>query len=288
MSVTLEEIWSLFKETDRLIKEQAQENRTGFLELRDLISKHAEEARIRSEETEGEFQEVNRRFQETDRKFQETDRKFQETTLKFQETDRKFQETTLKFQETDRKFQETDRKFQETDRKFQETERLLKQQSQDTDRRMAKLSEEVNQKIGRLGGRLGDFVEELIKPAVVRLFQERGIEVHAVSRNVEANNPTLKLAMQIDLLVTNTDTCVLIEVKSNLSIDDVNEHVERMSKFKRLFQAYAGNKVYGAVAGMVVPENVAKYAYRKGFFVIAHKGDSVKFLNDDKFRPMVW
>ncbi len=48
------------------------------------------------------------------------------------ETDRLLREQS---QETDRKFQETDRKFQETDKKFQETDRLLREQSQETDRK---------------------------------------------------------------------------------------------------------------------------------------------------------
>ncbi len=57
MSVTLEEVWALFKETDQ------------------------------------KFKETDRQFKETDRKFQETDRKFQETDREFQETDRQIKET---------------------------------------------------------------------------------------------------------------------------------------------------------------------------------------------------
>ena len=78
MATTYEDVLNLFRETDRLLKEQSQE---------------------------------------TDRKFQETERllkkSWQETDLKFQETERLLKES---WQETDRKFQETDRKFQETDR----------------------------------------------------------------------------------------------------------------------------------------------------------------------------
>ena len=48
------------------------------------------------------------------------------------------------------------RLFQETDRKFQETSREIKV---------------VNESIGRLGNRLGDFVEEMVRPAAVRLFR---------------------------------------------------------------------------------------------------------------------
>jgi hypothetical protein len=193
-------------------------------------------------------------------------RLFQETDRKFQETDRQFKETDRQFQETDRRFKETDRKFQETDRKFRETDK----------------------KLGELGNRLGDFVEGLIKPSVARLFQERGILVHKTFSDVSADNPELNLATQIDLLLINVEVCALIEVKSKLSIDDVNEHIERMNKFKPLFPEYKDKKAYGAVAAMVIPSDVAKYAYRQGFFVIAQKGEIAAILNDDKFKPTAW
>jgi hypothetical protein len=188
----------------------------------------------------------------------------------FRETDRKFQETDRKFQEGERRHQETERMIQENAAQLKETERLLRQQ------------------IGDLSRRLGEFVEGMIKPAAVRLFKERGIEVHKVTQKVEANNPQLNLATEIDLLVINGDCCILIEVKSNLSIDDINEHLERMKKFKPLFPEYANKKAFGAVAGMVLSESVAKYAYRKGFFVIGQKGDSAFILNDQKFQPTAW
>jgi hypothetical protein len=70
MSATAEEVWSLFKETDRLIRE----------------------LREQSKETDRQFQETDRRFQETDRRFQETDRRFQDWREQSKETDRKIRE----------------------------------------------------------------------------------------------------------------------------------------------------------------------------------------------------
>jgi hypothetical protein len=179
---------------------------------------------------------------------------------------------------------ETDRKFQETERRFQETERFIKENAA----QLKQTERLLRQQVGDLTRRLGEFVEEMVKPAAVRLFRERGIDVHRIVRHLEATDEQLKLSMEIDLFVTNQEACVLIEVKSNLSIDDVNEHLERMEKFKLLFPEYANKKTFGAVAGMVISENVAKYAYRKGFFVIGQTDDSVRILNDQKFQPTAW
>lgn len=170
---------------------------------------------------------------------------------------------------------ETDRRFQETDRRFQETQNLLKQQNQ-----------QLNQQLGKLGNRLGEFVEWQVRPAVVRLFQERGIAVHEFYPGVSVQRGGEGL--EIDLLVVNTTDAILVEVKSHLKQSDVDDHVARLEKFKRLMPRYQDVRAMGAVAGMVVPGDVARYAYRQGLFVLAQSGEDVVILNDAQFEPQRW
>jgi hypothetical protein len=170
---------------------------------------------------------------------------------------------------------ETERRFQETERRFQETERLLKEQSQ-----------RLNQELGQLGNRLGEFVEYQVRPAAVRLFRERGIDVHEISTDLSVQKNGQGL--EVDLLVVNSNEAIAIEVKSKLDKDDVDEHLERLGKFKQLLPRYQPLKILGAVAAMVVPNQIASYAYRKGLFVIAQSGENLVILNDAKFRPKTW
>ncbi|BAQ63716.1 hypothetical protein [Geminocystis sp. NIES-3709] len=195
-----------------------------------------------------------------------------ETDRRFQETERLLKENA---QETDHRFQEIKDSFAETDRRFRETERLLKQQSKKTD-----------EQIGKLGNRLGEFVEWQVRPAVVRLFQERGIDVHEFLPDVSVKRATGGL--QIDLLVVNETEAILVEVKSKLSQADVDEHLERLGKFKELMPRYRDVNALGAVAGMIVPDDIGSYAYRKGLYVLAQSGENVVILNDKKFKPRVW
>ena len=159
----------------------------------------------------------------------------------------------------------------ETDLKFKETERQIQQ---------------VNQQLGKLGNRLGEFVEWQVRPAVVRLFQERGIAVHELSTDISVQRP--EGGIEIDLLIINSTDAILVEVKSKLTQADVDEHLERLGKFKRLMPRYDDVRALGAVAAMVVPNDVARYAYRQGLFVLAQSGESVIILNDSKFKPKVW
>lgn len=168
-------------------------------------------------------------------------------------------------------FYEMREQSKETDRKFQETDRRLK---------------EVTANIGKLGNRLGDFIEDAVRPAAARLFRGRGIEVHEVHQNVRSQRGDEGL--EVDLLVVNDEDVVAIECKSNLSLDDVNEHLQRLAKLKRLLPSYANKRVFGAVAAMVIPDNVAQYACRKGLYVIGQNGEHLEIRNDGGFVAGVW
>lgn len=192
------------------------------------------------------------------------------------------QEAERRSQEAEQRSQEAEQRFQETERRFQETERFLKALSQETDRKI----KEVTTSIGRLGNKLGDFVEEMVRPAAVRLFQERGITVHEVHQNVTARRA--EGAIEVDLLVVNDGDAVAIECKSTLGVDDINEHLARLGKLKQLLPTYANKRVLGAVTGMVIPDNVAQYAYRNGLYVIGQTGDHLQIRNDAEFCPRVW
>jgi hypothetical protein len=197
-----------------------------------------------------------------------------------------FREVAESQKETERKFQETDRLLkessQETDRKFQETDRLLKEQFQKTDRKIERMADTVN----KLSDRLGDYIEDAVRPAAVRLFRERGIAVHEVHQNISAQRGDE--GIEVDLLVVNETDVVAIECKSLLSVDDVNEHRERLDKLKRLLPSYADKRVLGAVTAMVIPDHVARYAYRQGFFIIGQSGEHLVIRNDERFQPKAW
>jgi len=179
--------------------------------------------------------------------------------------------------------------FRETDRKFQETDRAIKELVQEVKRISLALQENIgplDTQLGKLGNRLGDFTKGLVKPAVVRLLRARGLNMYEIYPDFEVDRGTEWI--DTDLLVVNDAEAVLVEVKSTLTVADVDEHLERLEKFKRMLPRYAEVRAMGAVAAMVIPKDVARYAYRKGFFVLAQSGETVVILNDAQFRPKAW
>ncbi len=200
--------------------------------------------------------EIWRLFRDTDRRFKETDRRFKETEALLE---RRFLETNVMFRETDKKMQETDRRLQETDRK-------------------------LRQLISEFGSQWGRLIEALVESDTLRLFQERGIEVRYIHHRtkVKLNGRT----MELDLLLENDDEVVVIEAKSQLKVEDVDDFLRQMDDFLEFFPRYRGYRIYGGVAGLGVEDNVARYAYRKGLFVLTVGGEGLaRILNDESFRP---
>lgn len=199
-----------------------------------------------------------------------------------QEALKRHQEAEQRFQEAEQRFQESEQRFQESEQQFQETKSLLKQQSQETDRRIR----EVNKQIGDLGGKWGRFVENRVAPACETLFLEQGIPVHQVSQRVKKrlNGQTL----EIDVLVTNENHVLVVEVKSSLGVDDIQSLIEELTQFRQFFPEYNHKQLYGAVAGIEIEEGADRYAYRQGLFVLAQAGETVSILNNADFQPKNW
>ena len=209
-------------------------------------------------------------------------RLFADVARRFQETDRRFQETNRKSQEVYLEIKETERQIRETSRQLQATDLQLKAQSQEMNRRF----KELDKKMGRFSNRLGEFVEEMIKPALLRLFQSCGIKVHSIHRDV--SSIVDGGGIEIDLLLVNGEELVAVECKSKLNHQDIDEHLLRLQKLKKFLPAYIHHRVFGAVAAMVMSDEVARYAETRGLYVLVQNGEHIELHNGADFRPCDW
>jgi hypothetical protein len=184
---------------------------------------------------------------------------------------------------------QSQQELSQSQQELSQSQQELSQAQKETDKQIKETDKQINRvskQIGELGNRLGEFVEWQVRPAVVRLFQERGIDVHEFHPGISVKRDNEGL--EIDLLVVNDTDAILVEVKSKLTQRDVDEHLQRLAKFKRLMPRFRDVKALGAVAAMVVPNEVASYACRQGLFVLVQSGENVIILNDAEFTPRVW
>ncbi len=170
-----------------------------------------------------------------------------------------------------------------------EFERAMQESREEYDRRIAKLEKtvaETNKAVSALTTRWGRFVEELVEPAVIDLFQQRGIDVKEIHPRMRTRKQGF--AMEIDIFAVDDDVAVLVECKSRLSQDDVDEFMEKLKRFKLSFPHYSAYRVFGAVAGIEINEGIDRYAEKNGLFVIRPSGDSVTIVNAPDFVPSAW
>jgi len=161
--------------------------------------------------------------------------------------------------------------FKETDHKFRETDRKLKE--------LIKQSAGLNDSLGR-------FAENMVKPAVERLFAKRGIVLtdfyHRASSRLNGST------MEMDIIGAGPQHVIAVEVKLRLKQPEVDAHLEKLPRFFDFFERYRGLILHGAVAGMSVDQGIDRYAYQCGLFVLTQSGENVRLLNDEKFIPRAY
>jgi hypothetical protein len=225
--------------------------------------------------------------QEADRRFAEADRLAAVSKAEF---DKRMAESKAEF---DKRMAESKA---EADRRAIEADRLAAQSRAEAGRLateveknmviLEQIAAQTSKEVSALSSRWGRFIENFVEPGVVALFQSRGIAVTQTLTRLR--NRQQGKAMEIDILVTNSDVAILVEVKSQLKREDIIEFIEKIPKFKDSFPAYKNYRIHGAVAGIEFEENSDRYAYQKGLFVIKQSGETVILANDQKFVPVAW
>jgi hypothetical protein len=174
--------------------------------------------------------------------------------------------------------------FRETDARFKETDARLDARFKETAASIRKTDEQLRRLEGLFGNQWGKMLEALVRPGALGLFQERGIQVRytyprvKVQRNGESR--------EFDLLLEDTDEVVVVEVKSTLRVEDVNDFLDDLDHFLDYFPRYKDYHIYGAVAGLDIIEEADRYAYKRGLFVLSVSGDGlVSILNNEAFLP---
>jgi hypothetical protein len=176
--------------------------------------------------------------------------------------------------ETARRQEETARRQEETARRQEETDRQMK---------------ETDKRLGKLTNRFGDMVEYMVLPNLVAKFGELNFTFTRANRT-EIKDREHDIFTEVDALLENGDKVMAVEIKTKPSIDDINDHIERMEKLRKYADLHDDKRIYlGAVAGVVFSESEKIYALKKGFYVIEPSGETFKITEPkDKYHPHEW
>jgi len=160
-----------------------------------------------------------------------------------------FEEIKLLFKETDARFKESNAEFLEYRK---ETEKIF--------REMGKKIANQGKQIGGIGNKFGHLVEGLAYTSVEKILRDiYGID-HITARLKVYDKTNIEIA-EVDVFGycnSTINNAVLVEVKSNLKPEEVEEFVAVLEKFNTLFPEHKGKNVYGIIATPIIFDDSLK------------------------------
>jgi hypothetical protein len=154
--------------------------------------------------------------------------------------------------------------------------------------RQEKKNDEFYEKLGHLTNLFGEFTEAMIAPKICEKFEEIGLVFPKANPNVRLNDRVNKISFEVDILLENGDKAMLIEAKTKVTKTRVDYHIERMEKMRRYARLHGDKRAFlGAVAGIVVTDEVKEYALKQGFYFIEYAGDNF-FITPPQGKPKEW
>ena len=133
--------------------------------------------------------------------------------------------------------------------------------------------------VGDIGNRFGDFSEVSLVPDLKEKFRKYNYSFEKTTWHVSIEDYKNDIHAEIDAMLENGNEAMIVEVKSTLKRNDVDDHVRRMEKVRRYFDSKNDKrKFFGAIAAMVVDKDTRLYALREGFYLIEPSGESVRIV----------
>ncbi|MCY4523574.1 MAG: hypothetical protein OXB84_02420 [Halobacteriovoraceae bacterium] len=211
------------------------------------------------EEIRSNLRDVSRLQKELSRSQSETDLQLKKTDLQLKKTDRQLEKSRL---EVDRKFKEGKEQADKTLKSIKELRNLFT-------------------------GQWGKLMETLVEGDLINLLHERGITVERTVQNIKGTYQGER--WEIDILAVNGDEVVVVEVKTTMTVRDVDFFMEKhLENFTGMNPEYQGKKILGAIAYLKANQSSALYAEKQGLFVIRATGGSAGIINKKNFKPRVF
>jgi hypothetical protein len=171
---------------------------------------------------------------------------------------------------------------------FEQVWAALMETRKEFDRQMKESQKEFDKRFGNLTNRFGEVVEYMIAPNLRQKFKEYGLVFPKANQNSNVRDYDNDIFFEVDLMLENGDKALLVEVKANLTTEDVQDHIDRLKKMRKYADLHGDKRAFlGAVAGLVITDNVKAYTLKQGFFVIEPSGDTFN-ITPPKEPPKEW
>jgi hypothetical protein len=89
-------------------------------------------------------------------------------------------------------------------------------------------------------------------------------------------------------MLENGDKAMLVEIKTQLTVERIKKHIERLEKMRKHADLYGDKRTFlGAVAGVVVDDVSREYALNQGLYLIEPAGEDLT-ITQPNGKPKEW
>ena len=172
---------------------------------------------------------------------------------------------------------ELSQRQKETDRQLKETDRQLKE----TDKHLKEKFSELKEYVGGIARNNGDVAESYFYETIADTMKIGELDFDIIEKNVKRMNRRQNIRGEYDIILINSESIAIVEIKYKLHPGDIEKIVnKKIPVFKKLFPEKKDFKLYIAVAGLSVPDDSKKLAFKHGFFVLTQGGGKLNFEHD--------
>ncbi len=196
---------------------------------------------------------------EKDYSFAEIREMLRENALQLKELKISQDQTSEQIKQTSEQMKLTDEQMKRTDDQMKRTDEKL---------------ERIGIKVGNIANNNGDVAEEFFWNALKDKEEFEGIKIDHSYRNLYSKRGSL--ADEFDILLWNGNSVIIVETKYKVHPNLIAQIKEKkIPNFKVLIPERKDHKIYCAIAGFAIPEEVAEEAKEEGFFVLRQSGHNM-------------
>ena len=160
---------------------------------------------------------------------------------------------------------------------LEEVDRLLKESKADLRRKLEKYIDFF-----------GEFAEYEMPSKLCEKFIEFGFTFPKTNRNVSISDKKNNISLDVDIILENYSNAMLVDIKTKLTVEFINDHIDHLEKMRKHADLRGDKRSFlGAVAGVIVTDDVRKYALDQGFYLIEPAGQSLN-ITPPNGKPKEW
>ena len=170
---------------------------------------------------------------------------------------------------------ETAKMQAELTERFKETDEFLNKISRENKRENKKL----RQQIGGLGNKFGSFTEGMAFPSMTKVLRKQ-FRMEFIGTRVMRSNNGKKLELDVLAYANgNLNTAFIVEVKSHVRQEDLQQLLQTLATFPKVFPEHADKHLYGILAAVDIADNMKAKLLKSGIYLA--------MIHDEHFKLQV-